>query len=80
MATGYSGNFPFPLDSSPLLRRREVLELLKISTSCLYSSMARGVYPRPIRIGSRAVAWRREDIERIMQNGVEKPGRNDNEE
>ena len=79
MATGYSGNFPFPLDSSPLLRR-EVLELLKISTSCLYSGMARGVYPRPIRIGSRAVAWRREDIERIMQNGVEKPGRNGNEE
>ena len=80
MATGYSGNFPFPLDSSPLLRRREVLELLKISTSCLYSGMARGVYPRPIRIGSRAVAWRREDIERIMQNGVEKPGSNVNEE
>ena len=80
MATGYSGNFPFPLDSSPLLRRREVLELLKISTSCLYSGMARGVYPRQIRIGSRAVAWRREDIERIMKNGVEKSGGNDNEE
>ena len=80
MATGYSGNFPFPLDASPLLRRREVLELLKISTSCLYSGMARGVYPRPIRIGSRAVAWRREDIEKIMQNGVEQPGSNGNEE
>ncbi len=80
MATGYSGNFLFPLDSSPLLCRREVLELLKISTSCLYSGMARGIYPRPIRIGSRAVAWRREDIERIMQNGVEKPGSNGNEE
>ena len=80
MATGYSGNFPFPLDSSPLLRRREVLELLKISTSCLYSGMARGVYPRLIRIGSRAVAWRREDIEKIMQNGVEQPGSNGNEE
>ncbi len=80
MATGYSGNFPFPLDSFPLLRRREVLELLKISTSCLYSGMAKGSYPRPIRIGSRAVAGRREDIERIIQNGVDKPGRSGNEE
>lgn len=60
------------LEPSPLLRRREVLALLRISTSCLYAGMAKGVYPRPIQIGRRAVAWKREDIERLMRDGIQK--------
>lgn len=74
MAADFSDNFPFSLEPSPLLRRREVLELLRISNSCLYTGIAKGIYPKPIRISSRTVAWRREDIERIMRDGVQKAG------
>lgn len=79
MAAEFPDPIPFPLEPSPLLRRREVLELLRISTSCLYAGMKRGIYPRPIRIANRAVAWRREDIEKILQYGVQKTGKADYE-
>lgn len=74
MAADFYDKFPFPLEPSPLLRRREVLELLRISNSCLYAGISKGIYPKPIRIGCRAVAWRREDIERIMRDGVQNAG------
>ncbi|WP_232222319.1 helix-turn-helix transcriptional regulator [Thioalkalivibrio paradoxus] len=28
----------------------------------IYAAMAAGTFPRPVRIGSRAVAWRSSDI------------------
>ena len=50
-------------DLEPLLRRRDVLVLAGgITTPCLYMWMKQGRFPRPIRIGKRAVAWRRSDI------------------
>lgn len=40
-----------------LLRRREVEHLTSLSRSLLYSKIADGTFPRPIRIGKQAVAW-----------------------
>jgi prophage regulatory protein len=34
-----------------------------IPVSTLYSWMAAGHFPRPVRIGPRAVAWREEDLD-----------------
>lgn len=48
---------------SILLRIQEVLERLPISRSSLYAGMQTGLYPQPVRIGKRTVAWREEDIE-----------------
>jgi len=45
------------LDSSRMLRRREVERLTALSRSSLYALMQEGRFPRPVRIGSRAVAW-----------------------
>ena len=41
-----------------ILRRTEVEEIVGISRSTLYSMVAEGRFPRPIRIGRRAVGWR----------------------
>lgn len=41
-----------------LLRRPSVQELTGLTKSTLYRLVSQGAFPLPIRIGSRAVAWR----------------------
>ena len=43
-------------------RRSEVENLTGLSRSSIYSMMEIGEFPRPVRIGRRAVAWRESDI------------------
>lgn len=46
-----------------LVRRPEVLEKTGIGgASTLYDWMSRGTFPRPVKIGARAVAWRESDV------------------
>jgi prophage regulatory protein len=45
-----------------LLRRPEVERLVGLRRSAIYDAMAQGSFPRPVRIGRRAVAWREADI------------------
>lgn len=42
--------------------RPAVEALTGLSRSTIYEMMDRGVFPRPVRIGRRAVAWRESDI------------------
>ena len=45
-----------------LIRRRQLLEELGISGSTLDRLIRRGEFPPPLRLGARAVAWRKEDV------------------
>ena len=45
-----------------LLKRHEVERLTALSRSTLYQAMRDGAFPRPVRVGKRAVAWRLADI------------------
>ena len=40
-----------------LLKRPEVEAMTALSRSALYEAMARGDFPRPIRVGPRGVRW-----------------------
>ena len=40
-----------------LLRRPEVEELTGLARATLYQKMAMGHFPRPVKLGVRAVAW-----------------------
>lgn len=40
-----------------MLRRKEVEQITARSRSAIYEGMAAGTFPRPVKIGSRAVAW-----------------------
>jgi prophage regulatory protein len=40
-----------------LLRRKQVIDRVGLSRSTLYSYMSKNLFPRPVRIGVRAVAW-----------------------
>lgn len=42
---------------------RELLPELPIGRTTVYAEIAAGRFPRPVRIGLRAVAWRRADVE-----------------
>ena len=46
-----------------ILRRTELEQRLGLSRSSIYKMMDEGEFPRPVRIGRRAVGWLAEDIE-----------------
>lgn len=53
------------------LRRPEVEARVGLSRSSIYAFMATGHFPKPIRIGARAVAWRLSDIEDWISSRTE---------
>jgi prophage regulatory protein len=46
-----------------VMRRPEVLKIVGLSRATIYQMMAEGRFPKPIKVGLRAVAWREADIE-----------------
>lgn len=49
-----------------IARRPEVLNLLQISRSNLYQKIEQGLWPAPIRLGARAVAWLATENEAVL--------------
>lgn len=45
-----------------LLRRADVLAMTGLAKSTLYAAMQAGDFPRPVRLGKQAVAWRDNDV------------------
>lgn len=45
-----------------LLKRKQVEEVTGLSRSTIYLQIAQGEFPRPVKLGSRAVAWREGDV------------------
>lgn len=52
--------------SGELLSRPQVEAMTGLSCSTLYRLMAAGSFPAPIRVGARAVRWRRSDLESFL--------------
>jgi prophage regulatory protein len=51
--------------AAPLfLRMRAVLRMTGLGRSTIYRLVADNKFPSPVRLGQRAVAWRRVDVER----------------
>ena len=48
--------------SDKLHRRPSVEEITGLSRSTIYALMDDGTFPRPVRIGRRAVAWKDSDL------------------
>lgn len=51
-----------------LLRRKEVENLTGRGRSAIYEGMAAGTFPKPVKIGARAVAW----PESVIRNWIAK--------
>lgn len=50
-----------------LLRLPQVLQYFPISKSAWWAGIKEGRYPKPVRIGTRSVAWRESEINRLIQ-------------
>jgi prophage regulatory protein len=58
--------------SKAILRLSAVRSRTGLSRSSLYSKIAKGLFPRPMSLGSRAVGWFEEDVDRWLDSLVEK--------
>ncbi len=56
-----------------LLRLPEVLKLFPISRAAWFEGVRAGLYPRPVRIGRRAVAYRERDVRQLLAQGISQP-------
>lgn len=52
----------------PLLRLGQVLAVFPVSRSAWYSGVKAGIYPAPLKLGPRAVAWRSSTIQRLIES------------
>lgn len=50
-----------------VLRRREVQARTGLPTSTLYSLITAGRFPKPIKLGEKAVGWLEGEIEAYLQ-------------
>ncbi|MFZ1109000.1 MAG: AlpA family phage regulatory protein [Rhodomicrobium sp.] len=46
-----------------LIRRPEVLAQVGLRTTALYDLIKRGKFPKPVRLGKRAVAWVQAEVD-----------------
>lgn len=53
-----------------ILRRPEVEAATGLSRSSIYARMSRGEFPRPVRIGTRAVGWVETEIEEYNRQRI----------
>ena len=51
-----------------ILRKARVLALIGIGNTSLYEAIKRGDFPAPVKLGVRAVGWRRSDIENWLDS------------
>lgn len=51
-----------------LLELKEVRAVTGLSTTTIYKYVREGIFPKPKRIGSRAVRWRLADIEAYVNS------------
>ena len=50
-----------------VIRRDEVLKLVPISVSGLYQKISDGDFPRPVKLGLRAVGWKKSEVLRYLE-------------
>ena len=50
-----------------VIRRDEVLKLVPISVSGLYKKISDGQFPRPVKLGLRAVGWKKTEVLQYLE-------------
>lgn len=61
------------LPTTGFLRLPEVLRLYPVSKSTWWAGIRNGRYPKAVKIGKRATAWRAEDIRALIDSAA--PGK-----
>jgi prophage regulatory protein len=53
-----------------ILRRKQVEARTGLSRSTIYQRVADGTFPKPVRLGARAVGWVEAEIQEFLRNRV----------
>lgn len=53
-----------------LIRLPEVLKYNPVAKPTLYTQMKKGLFPRPINLGGKAVAWDLEDVLKWQESRI----------
>lgn len=56
------------INPNAILRRPAVEALCGMSRSTMYAAISRGEFPRPVKLGSRAVGWRLGDLHKWLES------------
>lgn len=56
--------------NNKLLRRNEVEKVTGLKRSSIYSKIKEGDFPKPIKLGMRAVAWLEADVMQWIESKV----------
>jgi predicted DNA-binding transcriptional regulator AlpA len=51
-----------------LLKIKDVLKIIPVSKATWYNGIRNGRYPKPVKIGLKAVAWRKQDIDDFLKS------------
>ena len=51
-----------------LFRRKEVERITGLTRSTIYAKMDKNEFPKPVRVGKRAVAWKESDIDKWIKS------------
>jgi prophage regulatory protein len=70
---GYYKNLKESSMSPKIIRRKEVEQRIGLACSTIYAMMAAQKFPRPVRIGRRAVGWLEEDIQNWLSDKINRP-------
>src|SRR5262245_18720260 len=62
------GGVALPDEDMALIRLPLVLSLFPVGKSSWWNGIAEGRYPKPIRLGKRAVAWRVGDVKKLLSS------------
>lgn len=54
------------------LRLKHVVSLTGVSRSTVYKWVAQGTFPKPLKLGERASAWRLSEVEAWMQSRIDR--------
>lgn len=54
------------LPETGFLRLPEILKLIPVCKSTWWAGVKSGRYPKPVKLGARATAWRAEDIRNLI--------------
>lgn len=51
-----------------ILRKPQVLAVTGMKSTWLHEAVKRGTFPRPVRLGARAVGWRKSEVETWLKS------------
>ncbi len=58
------------LPDTGFVRLSTILKIIPVGRTTWWAGVKTGLFPKPVKLGSRITAWRSEDIRELIEKGV----------